>query len=89
MIEIKQYPLYRSNARTLSPKVLGQNDSGWFISGEIHEDYYKWVSDFVAIHPTFGCVRGNFQSIVYADSQEAYDDFCTAHPFDSWDYQDI
>src|ERR1035437_1146856 len=43
---------------------------GWTITGEIHEDYYTWVNDFSAEHPELGRVWGNFEDIVYADSEE-------------------
>ncbi len=65
------------------------HDSGWTISGEIHEDYYVWVNDFVATHPTFGRVEGNFESLVFASSEESFQDFYHKHPPSPWDYGDI
>jgi hypothetical protein len=47
------------------------------------------VSDFEAFHPVFGRVWGNFEDVVYADSNEAYDAFFQAHTPNTWDYQDI
>jgi hypothetical protein len=62
---------------------------GWTISGKIKEDWYYWVNDFEANHPVFGRVWGNFESTVFADSEEAYDAFCAAHSPFEWDYGDI
>lgn len=62
---------------------------GWTITGEIHEDYYTWVNEFEATHPTFGKVWGNFESEVFADSEEGFADFYAKHPPHEWDYQDI
>ena len=65
------------------------HDDGWVITGEIHEDYYVWVNDFVAIHPKLGKVWGDFEHEVYATSKAAYDDFYVKHPPEAWDYGDI
>lgn len=65
------------------------HDSGWTITGEIKEDYYTWVNEFTAVHPTFGKVWGDFEIEVFADSEEAYSHFYTHHPPHAWDYQDI
>ena len=76
-------------ASTLSPSIIGVNGSGWTIEGQVHEDYYEWVNDFEAEHPKLGKVWGNFESTVYADSEEAYNHFIKNHPPENWDYQDI
>lgn len=75
-------------ALTLAPSV-GLQDSGWTIEGEIHEDYYEWISNFEATHPNYGRVAGNFESTVTADSEEAFQHFYTNHTPEAWDYQDI
>lgn len=62
---------------------------GWNITGEIHEDYYYWVNDFRAIHPTLGIVEGNFEDKVFATSKEAFNDFWAKHEPTAWDYGDI
>ena len=62
---------------------------GWTIKGEIHEDYYVWVSDFEASHQVFGKVWGNFEDKVYADSEEGFNDFYNNHKPNAWDYGDI
>lgn len=36
-----------------------------------------------------GKVWGDFEYIVYADSEEAYEDFYKNHPPEEWDYWDI
>ena len=63
--------------------------SGWTITGEIYEDYYKWVNDFVATHPQFGTVRGNFEVDVDATSEAAFVHFWKHHEPMAWDYWDI
>lgn len=76
-------------AFTLDPSELGEHASGWVISGEIHEDWYEWVNEFEATHPDFGRVWGNFEEVVYADSEEAFEHFYKNHPPNEWDYWDI
>jgi hypothetical protein len=73
----------------LSPADLGQHDDGWTVEGEVHEDYYEWVNEFVATHPTYGRVEGDFEVEVVAESQEALDHFLKHHHYDEWDYYDI
>jgi hypothetical protein len=63
--------------------------SGWTITGEITEDYNVWVNSFEAHHPKYGKVWGDFESEVYADSEEAFADFYKNHTPESWDYSDI
>lgn len=62
---------------------------GWHIKGKIIEDYFEWVNDFVAIHPEYGKVHGNFEYKVYADSEEGFKHFMKNHPPEAWDYGDI
>jgi len=91
MIE-KQYGLdFKSDpgALTLPPACIGENESGWVIAGEIHEDWYEWVNEFYASHPKFGIVMGDFEETVYADSEEAFEHFYSHHPPEEWDYGDI
>ena len=63
--------------------------SGWTIEGTVKEDYYEWVNGFMAVHPKLGKVWGNFEEQVFADSEEAYQDFYEKHPPHAWDYDDI
>ncbi len=70
-------------------KLTRTHSDGWTISGEVQEDYYYWVNDFEASHPTLGKVCGNFEGEVHADSEEAFKDFWTRHEPEAWDYQDI
>lgn len=86
---IKTFENRGSNAYTLRPEYIGVNESGWEISGKIHEDYYEWVNDFEAIHPVFGKVWGNFEDKVFADSEEGYNHFFENHKPINWDYWDI
>ena len=85
----KEFNITGHDANTLPQECIGKNESGWEISGEIHEDYYCWVNDFEAIHPTYGKVWGNFEDKVFADTEEGYNHFIKNHPPESWDYWDI
>jgi len=76
-------------ARTLHPEDLGLRESGWVIVGEVHEDYYEWVNFFVAIHPDFGWVYGDYEHELHGMSKKALDHFMTNHPASEWDYYDI
>jgi hypothetical protein len=62
---------------------------GWTISGKVWEDYFYWVNDFHAWHPTLGHVWGDFETEVQADSEEAFADFYSKHTPESWDYAEI
>ena len=85
----KEYNITGHDAHTLEPKCIGANESGWTIKGEVHEDYYEWVNEFEAVHPTYGKVWGNFESVVYADTEEGFNHFIENHPPTEWDYWDI
>lgn len=88
-------------ACTLNPeKVCDESDiqvghfgkthpDGWFISGHVKEDWYYWVNEFAAYHPTFGWVWGDYENEVHADSEEAFQAFYAAHPPEIWDYAEI
>lgn len=65
------------------------HNSGWTISAIPKKDYFVWINDFVATHPTIGYVHGDFEHEVIASSEEAFNDFYTNHPPRSWDYGDI
>ena len=80
---------FKSMARTLYPADLGQHDSGWNVTGKVVEDWYEWVNDFEATHPTYGNIKGNFEVEVVAETQEAFDHFIAHHPPNEWDYYDI
>jgi hypothetical protein len=77
------------SACTLDPEHLGENDSGWTITGKVSEDYFKWVNHFNAVHPEYGVVKGDFEERVVATSQLAYKHFVKHHAPSVWDYQDI
>ena len=80
---------YCAEARTLLPEYIGNNKSGWVISGTVHEDYYEWVNSFEAYHPTFGIVFGDFEDVVFYSSEKALEHFLKNHHYESWDYYDI
>ena len=65
------------------------HESGWCITGLVHEDRFFWVERFEANHPHYGRVWGDFEKFVYADSEEGYQHFYTNHPPEAWDYWDI
>lgn len=62
---------------------------GWTIIGTVYEDYYEWVNEFVAFHPIFGKVWGDFEDIIFADSNDGFEDFYKRHQPEAWDYGDI
>ena len=76
-------------ALTLGPEDIGTHNDGWTISGRIEEEYYQWVNKFKATHPIFGKVWGDFEKVVYASSEEAFQHFYKHHPPAAWDYRDI
>ncbi len=65
------------------------HDSGWTITGEVHEDYYVWVNEFKATHLKYGEIAGNFEDEVTAESEEAFAHFWQNHEPEAWDYMDI
>ena len=84
----KDYP-QSDSALTVDVSSLGENESGWVITGKIVEDYFEWVNKFEAVHPRFGKVCGDFEVEVVADSEQAFADFYEKHKPKSWDYGDI
>jgi len=62
---------------------------GWIITAEVHEDYFEWINDFKAEHPKYGKVWGDFETEVYADSEEGFKHFYKNHKPYAWDYGDI
>ena len=76
-------------AITLEREQIGTHDSGWTITGEIHEDYYFWVNYFEANHPKYGKLSGDYEEEIIAESVEAFEHFYKNHPPHRWDYNDI
>lgn len=101
MFEIKFEKSYGSEARTLEPEIVHDgareecgmftrtHSNGWTVTGRVVEDWYYWVNDFVATHPIFGKVWGNYEEIVYADTEAGYLAFTASFPPHVWDYHDI
>lgn len=77
------------NAVTLEPSELGDNDTGWTITGEVMEDYFEWVNAFTAVHLQHGIVFGDHEQTLYATSHAALAQFKEDHPANVWDYADI
>ena len=65
------------------------HESGWTISGDLHNEFYVWIEKFKACHPKYGRVFGNFEKIVEADSEEGFKHFWKYHPPEAWDYGDV
>lgn len=65
------------------------HEDGWVIKGCVQEDWAYWVNEFEAEHPIYGMVFGNFESEVYATSEEGYKHFFENHGPESWWYEDI
>lgn len=62
---------------------------GWTVKGVVHKNNYAWVNDFEATHPVYGKVWGNFESQVFADTEEGYNHFYINHKPEAWDYHEI
>lgn len=89
-IHFHEFRTFKSWANTLDPDNIGFHEkSGWTIEGEVYEDYYEWVNYFTATHPVYGKIEGDFEEIVTAETQEAFEHFCRHHPPNEWDYWDI
>jgi hypothetical protein len=66
-----------------------RHEDKWMIKGNIHEDAYYWVDSFVAYHPQYRFVFGDFNDVVYASSEEGYKHFIAHHAPNTWDLGDI
>lgn len=77
------------SACTLQVSDLGTHNSGWTIEGEIVSDYFEWVNQFVATHPVYGRIEGDYEHQIYAPSKPAWEHFHQNHPPFHWDYRDI
>lgn len=80
-------------ALTLDTDYIGGHENGWEIVADIHEDYFEWVNGFVAYKHS-DCwrdefVAGDFEDVVIASSEEAYEEFLRLFPPTAWDYGDI
>ena len=73
----------------LPVSALGDNDSGWHIKGDIIEDYYEWVEGFMATHPEYGKVWGDFNGRVYAWKPNALERFLEDHPYEEFNLDEI
>jgi len=63
-----------------SVNVERHQTSGWAIQGTIVQgETMDWVESFEASHPLYGDIWGNFNSNVYAETEEAFQDFYTNH----------
>ena len=65
------------------------HESGWTITAVIHCDWYFWVNYFVANHPKYGWIYGDFEEEITCLSEKAFDHFYKNHPPELWDYGDI
>lgn len=63
--------------------------SRWTISATLNDgDGFSWINEFVATHPVYGYVKGDFDILVIASSEIGFSHFIENHPYDEWDYQD-
>ena len=65
------------------------HESGWTITGMVLEDYFSWVNEFTAHHPDHGFVAGDFEELVLASSERAFDHFYEHHTPEEWECGDI
>jgi hypothetical protein len=71
------------------PRVFERtHKDGWTIRGEIHNDWYSWVEDFVATHPENGAITREGNEVT-APSKQVWDTFVKRHPLTPFDYGDI
>lgn len=66
-----------------------KHESNWTIEGYVMEDYFVWVNEFKAQHPSLGKVWGDFEGSVFASSERAFKHFMKHHHPSAWDYGDI
>lgn len=66
-----------------------KNSSGWAISAKIEADYYVWIEDFTAYHPTYGKIEAKLREYIDVESEEAYQHFIENHPLEIFCYGDI
>ena len=78
-----------NDASVMTGEHSKRHDSGWTITGEVHEDWYVWVNEFYAIHDQYGRIEGDFEDEVTAESEEAFANFWKHHEPETWDYWDI
>ena len=66
------------------------HNDGWTIEGFILGDEQKfWVNEFMASHPIYLRVYGDFEYEVISDTEEGYNDFMKSHSPEEWDYEEI
>lgn len=65
-----------------------KHNDGWVIEGFIDGDFEKfWVNEFMATHPQYLRVFGDFEHEVICDSEEGFNYFMKNHAPESWDYE--
>lgn len=65
------------------------HDDGWTIKAKIESDYYSWISNFEAFHPTFGKIIGNLEEEIICESLAVYNNFVKNHPLEIFNIYDI
>jgi hypothetical protein len=63
------------------------NDNGWTINAKIHNNFYKPINFFIAIHPTYGEVWGDFEKTIYASTPLAYQKLVESDLIAHWDFE--
>lgn len=76
-----------------SPGQRGAKSDGWKITGPVDDsEIYResYVPVFVADHPKYGKVYGNWEDEVFSETEEGFDDLYDKHtPSVEFDYYDI
>jgi len=63
--------------------------SGWTITACIRSGNDLWIKDFVATHPKYGMVEGDFSIYITAPSKEAFDHFYQHHTPEKFELEHI
>ncbi len=64
--------------------------SGWKISANVNADWYVWIENFTAVHPTFGTLNGFLDKhYIEVETYEAYEHFIKNHSITFTDLGDI
>lgn len=72
-----------------SLRLTKKHKDGWTIHAEVKENYYYYIDEFWAQHKKYGTIKGSFDSIVTAESEEAYQHFIKHHKPRYWNMADI
>ena len=67
-----------------------KHPDGWKIEGFVYGDGERfWVNEFMATHPDYLRVFGDFEYEIVCDSEEGFNNFMKNHSPEEWDYEEI